>query len=68
MDVQALAARIEIHEVLARYALGVDTKDWDLWKGSPPPTRRSATARRATWSAPGTRSSPGSRQGWPWCR
>lgn len=33
MDVQALADKIEIHEVLARYARGVDTKDWELWKG-----------------------------------
>lgn len=32
MDLQAVADKIEIHEQLARYARGVDTHDWDLWK------------------------------------
>ena len=32
MDVQAVADKIEIHELLARYARGVDTRDWELWK------------------------------------
>jgi 3-phenylpropionate/cinnamic acid dioxygenase small subunit len=32
MDLHALADKIEIHELLARYARGVDTQDWELWK------------------------------------
>lgn len=32
MDLQAVADKIEIHELLARYARGVDTHDWDLWR------------------------------------
>jgi 3-phenylpropionate/cinnamic acid dioxygenase small subunit len=32
MDLQALHDKIEIHELLARYARGVDSKDWELWK------------------------------------
>jgi 3-phenylpropionate/cinnamic acid dioxygenase small subunit len=32
MDTQALSDKIEIHELLARYARGVDSKDWELWK------------------------------------
>jgi 3-phenylpropionate/cinnamic acid dioxygenase small subunit len=32
MDMQAAADRIEIAELLARYARGVDTKDWALWR------------------------------------
>lgn len=32
MDVQAIADKLEIHEQLARYARGVDTQDWDLWR------------------------------------
>ena len=32
MDLQALSDRLEIQELLARYARAVDTKDWDLWK------------------------------------
>ncbi|WP_018638057.1 nuclear transport factor 2 family protein [Parafrankia elaeagni] len=32
MDLQEVADRIEINEVLARYARGVDTKDWELWE------------------------------------
>jgi len=32
MDLQALHDKIEIHELFARYARGVDTKDWELWK------------------------------------
>ena len=32
MDTQAVQDKLEIHELLARYARGVDTKDWDLWK------------------------------------
>lgn len=32
MDVGGLHDKIEIHELLARYARGVDSKDWELWK------------------------------------
>ena len=32
MDLQSVADKIEIHELLARYARGVDTHDWELWK------------------------------------
>lgn len=32
MDVQAVADKLEIQEQLARYARGVDTSDWELWK------------------------------------
>jgi 3-phenylpropionate/cinnamic acid dioxygenase small subunit len=32
MDLQELHDKLEIHELLARYARGVDTKDWDLWR------------------------------------
>jgi 3-phenylpropionate/cinnamic acid dioxygenase small subunit len=32
MDLQAVSDKIEITEVLARYARGVDTRDWELWK------------------------------------
>jgi SnoaL-like domain len=32
MDLQGLHDRLEIHELLARYARGVDSRDWDLWK------------------------------------
>jgi 3-phenylpropionate/cinnamic acid dioxygenase small subunit len=32
MDVQQLQDKLEIHELLARYARGVDTKDWALWR------------------------------------
>jgi hypothetical protein len=32
MDVQAVADKLEIQEQLARYARGVDTHDWELWK------------------------------------
>jgi 3-phenylpropionate/cinnamic acid dioxygenase small subunit len=32
MDAQDVQDKLEIHELLARYARGVDTKDWDLWK------------------------------------
>jgi 3-phenylpropionate/cinnamic acid dioxygenase small subunit len=32
MDTQAVHDKLEIHELLARYARGVDTKDWELWK------------------------------------
>lgn len=32
MDVRAVADKLEIQEQLARYARGVDTQDWDLWK------------------------------------
>ena len=31
-DVQALADRLAIHELLARYARGVDEKDWELYR------------------------------------
>jgi 3-phenylpropionate/cinnamic acid dioxygenase small subunit len=32
VDLQALHDKIEIQELLARYARGVDSKDWALWK------------------------------------
>jgi 3-phenylpropionate/cinnamic acid dioxygenase small subunit len=32
MDAQVVLDKLEIHELLARYARGVDTKDWELWK------------------------------------
>jgi hypothetical protein len=32
VDLQAIADKLEIHEQLARYARGVDTRDWELWK------------------------------------
>ncbi|HVA05443.1 MAG TPA: nuclear transport factor 2 family protein [Acidimicrobiales bacterium] len=32
MDLQAIGDKIEIHELLARYARGVDTKDWLLYR------------------------------------
>lgn len=32
MELQALSDKIEIRELLFRYARGVDTKDWELWK------------------------------------
>ncbi|MFI5047995.1 MAG: nuclear transport factor 2 family protein [Acidimicrobiia bacterium] len=32
MDLQAVSDKLEIHELLARYARGVDLKDWELWK------------------------------------
>ena len=32
MDAQAVQDKLEIHELMARYARGVDTKDWELWK------------------------------------
>jgi 3-phenylpropionate/cinnamic acid dioxygenase small subunit len=32
MHVQDVLDKIEIGELLARYARGVDTKDWELWK------------------------------------
>ena len=32
MDLEALHDKIEIHELLARYARGVDSKNWDIWK------------------------------------
>lgn len=32
MDLQELSDTLEIHDLLARYARGVDTKDWVLWK------------------------------------
>ena len=32
MDLQSVLDKIEIHELLARYARGVDSKDWELWK------------------------------------
>lgn len=32
MDLQGVADRIEIAELLARYARGLDTKDWDVWR------------------------------------
>jgi hypothetical protein len=38
MDLQELADKLEIHEQLARYARGVDTQDWELWKSVFTPT------------------------------
>jgi 3-phenylpropionate/cinnamic acid dioxygenase small subunit len=32
MDLQALSDKLEISELLARYARGVDSKDWELWR------------------------------------
>jgi 3-phenylpropionate/cinnamic acid dioxygenase small subunit len=32
MDLQAVSDKIDIHELLARYARGVDTRDWDTWR------------------------------------
>ncbi|MBL7489682.1 nuclear transport factor 2 family protein [Frankia sp. AgB1.9] len=32
MDLQTLSDKLEIQEQLARYARGVDTNDFDLWK------------------------------------
>ena len=32
MSDRETADRLEIHEQLARYARGVDTEDWDLWR------------------------------------
>lgn len=32
MDLQDLSDKIEINELLTRYARGVDSEDWDLWK------------------------------------
>ncbi len=32
MDAQAVEDQLEIHELLARYARGVDTRDWELWQ------------------------------------
>lgn len=32
MDLRSVADKLEIHEQLARYARGVDTHDWELWK------------------------------------
>ena len=32
MDLQSVLDKMEIHELLARYARGVDSKDWELWK------------------------------------
>lgn len=31
-DMQALHDKLEIHELLARYARGVDDRDWDLYR------------------------------------
>jgi 3-phenylpropionate/cinnamic acid dioxygenase small subunit len=32
LDVQALNDKLEIHELLARYARGVDDRDWELYR------------------------------------
>ena len=32
MELGDIADKLEIHEQLARYARGVDTHDWELWK------------------------------------
>lgn len=31
-DLQAVADKLEIHELLARYARGVDDRDWELYR------------------------------------
>jgi len=38
MDTASVQDTLEIHEQLARYARGVDTKDWELWKSVFVPT------------------------------
>lgn len=32
MNLQEVHDKLEIHELLARYARGVDSEDWELWK------------------------------------
>jgi hypothetical protein len=32
VDLQGVSDRLEIAELLARYARGLDTKDWQLWR------------------------------------
>lgn len=32
MDLQEISDRLQIEALLARYARGVDTRDWDLWR------------------------------------
>lgn len=32
VDLQAVSDKLEIAELLARYARAVDSKDWDLWR------------------------------------
>ena len=32
MDIQAVHDKLEIHELLARYARSVDDRDWDLYR------------------------------------
>jgi 3-phenylpropionate/cinnamic acid dioxygenase small subunit len=32
MELRELQDKMEVHELLARYARGVDTRDWDLWR------------------------------------
>ena len=32
MDLQELSDKLEINELLTRYARGVDSEDWELWK------------------------------------
>ncbi len=32
MDLQEVYDKIEIGELFARYARGVDSRDWELWK------------------------------------
>jgi hypothetical protein len=34
VDLQGISDRLEIAELLARYARGLDTKDWDLWRSA----------------------------------
>ena len=32
MDLQQLCDKVEIQELLSKYARAVDTNDWDLWR------------------------------------
>jgi 3-phenylpropionate/cinnamic acid dioxygenase small subunit len=32
MDLQAVSDKLDIQELLARYARGVDRRDWELWR------------------------------------
>jgi 3-phenylpropionate/cinnamic acid dioxygenase small subunit len=38
MDTAVLHDKLEVHELLARYARGLDTRDWELWKSVFVPT------------------------------
>jgi 3-phenylpropionate/cinnamic acid dioxygenase small subunit len=34
MDLEALLARMEIHDVLSRYSRGLDTSDWEVYRSA----------------------------------